>query len=85
MKAALAGGWLRKPEFLNADRLLASHLYGRQPVEAIRFFSADNGEKFFLDHPRMGPAPPLPTEILSTDRMGVTSAAVPVKNTSSAM
>ena len=31
-----------------------------------------------------GPRAPLPTTILSTDRMGVISAAVPVKKTSSA-
>jgi len=33
----------------------------------------------------MGPSFPAPTAILSTERMGVISAAVPVKKTSSAI
>src|SRR4029077_13596530 len=33
----------------------------------------------------IGPTAPLPTTILSTERIGVTSTAVPTKNTSSAM
>src|SRR5579859_2508783 len=56
-----------------------------EPAVPIGLVAAGDGEELFLNLRVMGPATPLPTWILSTERIGVTSTAVPTKKTSSAM
>jgi hypothetical protein len=52
---------------------------------AIRFGATGEGEEFFLEAARDGAGDALPTWILSTERVGVISTAVPQKKTSSTM
>ena len=58
---------------------------GCEPFVAIALLAAHDRVELLLQ--RLGDRThrPLPTLILSTERIAVTSAAVPVKNTSSAM
>jgi hypothetical protein len=50
----------------------------------VGHLAVDDLEEAPVNRRRDGPAPPAPTTILSIDRIGVISTAVPTKNASSA-
>src|SRR6476646_11146612 len=67
------------------DRLLAAHRHRSEPAVAVVLLAAHDGVELLLDRPGDGANRALATSILSTEWIGVTFAAVPVKNASSAM